>query len=84
MMKTSIVAVTLLTIAGIAPVMAQQYNYSYDQQAAPRYNPFNRNWEMTYPNSELRYNPFHNTWQYTAPNAELQYNPFNNRWEYPH
>jgi hypothetical protein len=32
-----------------APVHAQTYPYG-SQQAAPRYNPFNNQWQTTYPN----------------------------------
>jgi hypothetical protein len=81
---TLVAALALVT----SPAAAQLYNPNpyapQPQQASPRYNPFNNNWEMTYPNSQLNYNPFSNNWQYTAPNAQPQFNPFSGNWEYPH
>jgi hypothetical protein len=63
---------------------AQYYRpYVPQQMAAPRYNPFNGTWQLTYPQNALRYNPFNDTWKYAQPYATPQYNPFANEWQFP-
>jgi hypothetical protein len=63
---------------------AQYYQpFNYQQQAAPRYNPFNGTWQLTYPQNVLNYNAFNGSWQYTQPGAVPQFNPFANQWQFP-